>query len=349
MECRAEGGRLQEHSRTLEPSPKERFDAVFGRLRRPGSVSQRKKRALIWTRVKVLIPRPIKGLVFRAVDFIAGSVTERLLGLLDSISVLKYIPFMVGRDYVVGKSVGDCQRCEHGLPIPPSEMRLYGESTEEHLEDGKKHWARMAEIIQTDGKAQFNHKRILELGCANARLMRHFIPFAKDCQIWGVDVDAKLIYWCRQFLSPPFHFLTTTTIPHLPFEDRSFDVVYAGSVFTHIDDLAEMWLMEVHRILAPGGLFYFTVQDQNTIRKMETTKEANWHALNEALIKIPLYLEKRNSEFGMMVIGRDFSSQVFYGLEYLKKFLGNIFDVVSIHEEAFGLQTGILVQKRAGE
>jgi ubiquinone/menaquinone biosynthesis C-methylase UbiE len=45
-----------------------------------------------------------------------------------------------------------------------------------------------------------------------------------------------------------------TILPHLPFEDRSFDVVYAGSVFTHIDDLAQTWFLELRRVLHAGGM-----------------------------------------------------------------------------------------------
>jgi len=44
--------------------------------------------------------------------------------------------------------------------------------------------------------------------------------------------------WCQQRMSPLFKFATTTSFPHLPFEDGYFDFVYAGSVFTHITDLA---------------------------------------------------------------------------------------------------------------
>jgi SAM-dependent methyltransferase len=49
--------------------------------------------------------------------------------------------------------------------------------------------------------------------------------------------------------------------PPLPFaEDNSFDLVYAFSVFTHIPaEHQEAWLLEMKRILKPGGFLVCTV------------------------------------------------------------------------------------------
>lgn len=53
--------------------------------------------------------------------------------------------------------------------------------------------------------------------------------------------------------TPSFRFVTTTTLPHLPFADGYFHMIHAGSVFTHIADLAEAWLLEIRRVLARAG------------------------------------------------------------------------------------------------
>jgi ubiquinone/menaquinone biosynthesis C-methylase UbiE len=60
-------------------------------------------------------------------------------------------------------------------------------------------------------------------------------------------------------------FANTTTLPHVPYEDNYFDLIYAGSVFTHIADLADAWLLELKRILRPGGMLYVTVHDDHTL------------------------------------------------------------------------------------
>ena len=43
-----------------------------------------------------------------------------------------------------------------------------------------------------------------------------------------------------------------TAFPHLPFEDNTFTLIYAGSVFTHILQLMDAWVMEFPRILKPS-------------------------------------------------------------------------------------------------
>ena len=49
-----------------------------------------------------------------------------------------------------------------------------------------------------------------------------------------------------------------------PVQVPDLTLVYAGSVFTHILHLMDMWLMEFRRILAPGGYALFTVHDEHT-------------------------------------------------------------------------------------
>ena len=43
-------------------------------------------------------------------------------------------------------------------------------------------------------------------------------------------------------------------VPTLPIPDQHFDVITAFSVFTHIDELESSWLLELRRVLKPGGL-----------------------------------------------------------------------------------------------
>jgi SAM-dependent methyltransferase len=51
--------------------------------------------------------------------------------------------------------------------------------------------------------------------------------------------------------------------PPLPFEDNSFDLIWAISVWTHLTDNALPWLAEMHRILRPGGIFIPTYMGES--------------------------------------------------------------------------------------
>src|SRR5262249_38850582 len=138
---------------------------------------------------------------------------------------------------------------ETGLPIPPPELWAgYGNTVEFYLY-GKHDVGIMRGLAADAGLALEQAGRVLDLGCSAGRMIRWLHDLADRCEIWRVDIPATHIRWCQQHLSPPFHFATTTTQPHLPFEDRSFGFAYCGSVFTHIDDLADAWFLELRRVL----------------------------------------------------------------------------------------------------
>ena len=84
-------------------------------------------------------------------------------------------------------------------------------------------------------------------------MLRQFLDEAEQAQFWGCDIDAPSIAWVEANLSPPCGSFHNRFTPPLPLEAGSLDLVYATSVFTHIDELWSDWLLELHRILAPGG------------------------------------------------------------------------------------------------
>ena len=170
------------------------------------------------------------------------------------------------------------EKCLHhessSLPIPPKDLWLgYGQTAEEFLASGEENIRAMREMLERTGAPIESAGRIMEFGCATGRMIRWLHDLSDSCEIWGTDISSGWITWCKQYLSPPFHFATTTTSPHLPFEDRYFGLIYAGSVFTHIDDLADAWFMELRRVLRPGGRLYITVHDQDTIAKLQKSPD----------------------------------------------------------------------------
>ena len=283
-----------------------------------------------------LINRVIKG---RVVTQIA-----RLLKL--PVTAVKYFPYKYGEDSYDIPLLPDSsvETCMHGLPIPPIPLwQGYGKTSNEFLASGREHVQKMLDILREANFPLGNGKRILELGCGGGRMIRHLKEFAESGEVWGTDVCAEYIIWCKQYLSPPFHFVTTTTIPHLPFADNYFDFVYAGSVFTHIDDLPDAWLLELRRVLSPSGMLYITIHDEHTIELLDTVYKNEW--FERYLNADPVYRTQKKKA-GMIVVGRSTDSQVFYDLEFFQKNLHSTFKVVSATREAYGFQTGVLLQKK---
>ncbi len=104
----------------------------------------------------------------------------------------------------------------------------------------------------------FAGTRVLDFGCGAGRVLRHFAPEAAGAEFWGCDTHEPSIRWVQQHLCPPLRAFHNGESPPLDQPDASFDLVWALSVFTHITDQWSAWLVEVHRVLAEGGLFLAT-------------------------------------------------------------------------------------------
>jgi SAM-dependent methyltransferase len=53
-------------------------------------------------------------------------------------------------------------------------------------------------------------------------------------------------------------------LPPVPQRDGWFDVIWAASVFTHLSSPWSAWLLELHRVLKPGGLLLVSYIGQYT-------------------------------------------------------------------------------------
>ncbi len=255
-------------------------------------------------------------------------------------SELAYIPYKAGEDFALppARPAGEAIPAE--LPVPPEELWL-GYNYPVH---GKAHVGKMLELVYASGFSFREGDRILDLGCGAGRMIRHLRDLSETCEIWGTDISSEHVYWCKQNLSPPFNFATTTKTPHLPFEDRSFQLVYCGSVFTHIDDLADAWLLELRRILAPEGRLYLTIHDNHTVELFESGRHDFADVVRR--VKSREVYQRSKDSFGMFAVGRDNDSQVFYDTEYFSKMLRPTFDILSVTPEAYFYQTAFLLKRK---
>ena len=120
---------------------------------------------------------------------------------------------------------------------------------------------------------------ILDLGCGDGLFAR--ILFAETIDT-GIDPNEQEIR--RADKTGIYRELIQCSGSDIPKPDGAYKTVFSNSVLEHIPDLPPV-LAEIHRILAPGGSFYFTVPaDSFEI----------WSAVNQLLLCLGLSKKSRN-------------------------------------------------------
>ena len=117
----------------------------------------------------------------------------------------------------------------------------------------------IADAITTEAGGLAEMNRILDFGCGMGRVTARMLDRAPAAQFVGFDIDPQMLEWCGRLLDSPRLRCVSATLD-LP--DNSFDLVYAVSVFTHLDETTDFWLSEIHRLLAPGGRAFLTYHDE---------------------------------------------------------------------------------------
>ena len=85
-------------------------------------------------------------------------------------------------------------------------------------------------------------------------------------------MSSRAVEWCRANL-PFARFEINRLDPPLEFEDESFDLVYALSVFTHLtDELQLAWRDELRRVLGPGGSLLLTTHGSSYVPRLDTSE-----------------------------------------------------------------------------
>jgi SAM-dependent methyltransferase len=96
--------------------------------------------------------------------------------------------------------------------------------------------------------------KLLDLGCRDGTLTAEYAP---GNEVIGVDIDDAALERCRQRLGIETLQLNLNS-ERLPFADGSLDVVITAEILEHLQ-FPDDAVAEVHRVLAPGGLFLGSV------------------------------------------------------------------------------------------
>jgi SAM-dependent methyltransferase len=216
-------------------------------------------------------------------------------------------------------SIGD-----DGVPVPPQWLihlvtgrpQLGG-----FVARGHKVASLFAELIQRH-LPDTERPTVMDFGCGCGRLARA-LPQHLPCEMYGYDITAAAVEWCRRNL--PGTYLMSSELPPLPLEDASFDVLYAVSVFTHLDEAhQDPWLAEWRRLVRPGGLLLVTYRgegffDAGRMPERREEVERLWEEASFAFIDTDLWRGAFPGYYGGS----------FQQDEYVREHWGHFFDVIA--------------------
>ena len=133
----------------------------------------------------------------------------------------------------------------------------------------------LVELVDRD---LYSFENILDFGCGPGRILRNFQDGPASCQFYGTDIDLELISWCKKSL-PNIQLSTNTHKPPLSFFDNTFDLIYAVSVFTHLNrEFQYSWLSELRRIAKPGATIILTVHGRHIANKLPALQQSRVHS-----------------------------------------------------------------------
>jgi SAM-dependent methyltransferase len=163
-----------------------------------------------------------------------------------------------------------------GLPVPPPRLRLLVDGRTGDAEAFQRLGAQMCDSIQAAAAAAGapveRMRAILDFGCGCGRVARHWAA-VEGLEIYGCDYNPDLVAWCVANL-PNLRATRNQLAPPTPYVTGSFDLVYALSVFSHLDEVLQRgWLTEFRRLLRPGGLLVLSVLGERMRHRLSVEEQ----------------------------------------------------------------------------
>lgn len=102
---------------------------------------------------------------------------------------------------------------------------------------------------------------VLDAGCGRGFFLKYVVEMT-PCKLVGVDLDFEHLRIAASQVGPKGVGIARSLIGSLPFPDDTFDKIIFSEVLEHLADDAG-GLLEVKRVLKPGGTLFLTVPNHN--------------------------------------------------------------------------------------
>jgi len=235
-------------------------------------------------------------------------------------------------------------RLEHdeNIALPPESLRhrVHGAAdAESFLAVGRQCAQDIAAALERVGRAPDSFESVLDFGCGCGRVLRWLMPQLSAARVFGSDIDQQALTWCAGNLHGG-SFTLNAGRPPTGFAAQSFDLIYAISVFSHLDeDFQFFWLNELRRVTKPGGLVLLSIHGSYYLDTLEEAMVA------EIKAKGMLFVVSN----GWKNVFPDWYQIALHTKEYILDRYGRYFDVLDYLPSGMaGVQDLVVLQRRAG-
>ena len=223
--------------------------------------------------------------------------------------------------------------------LPPASLRyrVHGSiEADQFLRVGKRCSNDIEMILKKVGKNFDAFSDVLDFGCGCGRTLLWFESRPKSTRLHGTDIDAEAISWCRKNLER-VEFSINDSLPPLRHPSENFDLIYAVSVFTHLNESFQFqWLRELKRVLRPGGILLLTLHGRNAWRNLS----------GNDLIE----LEEKGFKFvvsnNMQGVFPEWYQNAFHSKEYVLEQYSKYFDVLTYIPKGIGDNQDVVVLQK---
>lgn len=165
-----------------------------------------------------------------------------------------------------------------GLPLPPPRLRILvagSADLEWFLGSGRSQTDYLRRLLADVEQPIDSFGAVLDFGCGCGRMTRWWRD-VEGPQFHGCDYNPELVAWCAASL--PFVAVRRNGLgPPLPYQDGTFDLLYALSVLTHLPDaLGRRWIEEFRRVLKPDGLLWVTTHGERFRDRLSKKEDARF-------------------------------------------------------------------------
>jgi SAM-dependent methyltransferase len=212
------------------------------------------------------------------------------------------------------------------IPLPPFDLSarlVHGSDIDaartEYLKQGRYSREAIERVIPQGWT--WEGKRVLDFGCGAGRAIRHFLDLAPQTELWGTDIDARCIEWNREHFGHGATFAVNGEVPPTELPTGYFDLVYALSVFTHLSTHWAGWLLELYRVLAPGGILVATIMSEGM------TEQVSGESWDERSFGMAVYEEGQDWEHG--------GPMVLHSPWWIEEHWGRLFEIERLMASGF--------------